>query len=265
MAIPARQFPVEQPPAHIAQNHGWPRFPFPAALGAIALAGIASWFSFLETTKHHPLLKLGGAMFIAASGMAIVVAARHLGGHPDLGATAVAGGRWAAGTRGALQVVLAPVVASLSMSAALIHFAVIQEHWREYFLYGAFFVLAGLFQIVWMFLVVTRPSAFLYAVGLVGNLGIAAAWVVTRTVGVLVGPAAKETEMVGFGDALSTVFEVLIVVGCAVLLRQSWARIPLDGARAEVVVDVSLVAITTITILGLFSAVGGPPFVSHVG
>jgi hypothetical protein len=47
------------------------------------------------------------------------------------------------------------------------------------------------------------------------------AWIITRTVGSLVGPAATEPAKVGFCDLVSTALEALIVAGCLGLL---WRR-----------------------------------------
>jgi hypothetical protein len=70
---------------------------------------------------------------------------------------------------------------------------------------------------------------------------------------------------VGFGDVASTLLEVAIVVGCLGAL--AWPRILTAGSshRGEMVSMVLALGLTLLTVLGLYSAVGGSPFVSHVG
>ena len=103
------------------------------------------------------------------------------------------------------------LLATLSAGAAAIHFAVIAQHWDEWWLTGAFFLALGLFQLIWALLVLARPSATLYLAGAVVNAAVIAIWVVSRTTGVPIGPEAGEPEAIGFPDALSTAFEALIV------------------------------------------------------
>src|SRR5207245_514361 len=112
-------------------------------------------------------------------------------------------------------------LALLSMAAAVVHFAVIQQHFIVYWLYGAFFIAVGLFQLAWALAVLIRPSRLLYLAGATANVLTAAAWVLTRTIGPLVGPDAGSPEKVGFGDVVSTIFEVLIVGGCLALAWRS--------------------------------------------
>ena len=244
-----------------------PALPPAPLTGAILVSLIASSFGFLEESHHHPALKLGGAMLLAVAGTATVLAVRYLAAGPGAGHDAVHGLEAERGDAagGAVRGVIASATAFLSMSAALIHFAVVQQHWVEYVLYGVFFIVIGLFQALWAILVWTRSSRILVLSGALGNLAIAAAWVVTRTVGTLIGPAAHETASVGFGDLLSTVFEILIAMGCVLILAKSWANRPVHPGRAEFLVSGLALAVTVLTILGLFSSVGGSPFVTPVG
>jgi hypothetical protein len=55
--------------------------------------------------------------------------------------------------------------------------------------------------------------------GAVGNAAVVGVWVLSRTVGLPVGPDAGTPEAVGGLDGLGTVFEVLIAGGCLALLR----------------------------------------------
>jgi hypothetical protein len=88
--------------------------------------------------------------------------------------------------------------------------------------------------------------------GIVLNLGVLAVYVVTRTVGDVIGPTPTAVEPVGFGDVFSTVLEAVIALACAGLLFAKAQR-PLrrnrlvmapaaTGAVAAILLSVSLVA-----------------------
>jgi hypothetical protein len=114
-------------------------------------------------------------------------------------------------------------IALLSAGAAGIHFAVSQSHFEEYWLFGAFFVALAWFQALWAILVVASPHRLLYLLGALANGATVVLWTVTRTTGIPVGPNAGEPEPAEFIDALSTAFEVLVVVGCVLLLARGMA------------------------------------------
>ena len=120
--------------------------------------------------------------------------------------------------------VLRPVLALLSVGAAVIHFVVVPGHSDEYWGQGLFFIIAAIAQLLWAVWVVVAPSRLLYLAGAAGNAAIVALWVVTRTYGVPAGPGAGEREAVEFADTLATVFEILLVVGALVLARTAPAR-----------------------------------------
>jgi hypothetical protein len=119
-----------------------------------------------------------------------------------------------------LPVVGAPsmVVALLSIGAAVIHFAVIAQHFDEWWLTGLFFLSIAPFQLAWGLLVLIRPSARAYVVGALANALIVVTWIVSRTSGVPIGPQAGEAEAIGFPDALATAFEIVLVAILVALL-----------------------------------------------
>jgi hypothetical protein len=125
-------------------------------------------------------------------------------------------------------------LALLSTSAALIHFAVLREHFQEHALFGVLFALTAVLQLAWSALVVRRPSRRLLQAGALGNLGVAAVWLLSRTTGLPLGPEPWAPEAVGVADSLATAFEVLIVIGATVLLCPRAARVRLDPRIAAV-------------------------------
>jgi hypothetical protein len=109
-------------------------------------------------------------------------------------------------------------LAALSMAAAAIHFAVMGEHFAEYVAFGVFFSVVAWLQAMWAVGVTVLPSKRLLLVGLVGNALVVLVWLFSRTTGLPIGPEAGVPEPAAFVDVLSTILEVAIVVGTAMLL-----------------------------------------------
>jgi hypothetical protein len=153
-----------------------------------------------------------------------------------------------------------------SAQAALIHFAVIPQHFEEYWIYGWFFVLVGVGQLVSAYLVLAFPRAWVLLAIAAGNAAIAAVWVVSRTYGSLVGPDATDPARAGFGDIVVTILEIGIAIVASVLLLRPNASRPSGSANERELANVvSSLTLTLISVLALYSAVAGRPFVSHVG
>ena len=82
------------------------------------------------------------------------------------------------------------IVASLSLGAAAIHLVAAPPHYTELGDLGAGFLVAGVFQAAWARAALTANTLRTAWIGVIVNLGIVAAWVVSRTVGLPVGPGA---------------------------------------------------------------------------
>ncbi len=129
-------------------------------------------------------------------------------------------------------------IALASVLAGAIHLAVAPEHLEEWWLYGAFFVVTGLFQLAYATPVLRRPTPLVVLTGIVVNLGIVLTWVVSRTAGLPITPpaggAAHEgghsvdgpiplegahgVEAVGPADLVATGAELLVVCLLVTLL-----------------------------------------------
>jgi hypothetical protein len=143
-------------------------------------------------------------------------------------------------------------VAILSAATAVIHFAVSGAHFQEYWVFGAFMLVVAWLQGLWAAALVIRPSRWLIGGGAILNAAVIAVYLVTRTVGDVVGPTPHSVEPVGFGDGLCTVLEATVVAGCLWLLLsgQDWRvrRVQLfaipafTGAATAVLLSVALVA-----------------------
>ena len=143
-------------------------------------------------------------------------------------------------------------VAILSAATAVIHFAVAGAHFQEYWLFGVFMLVVAWLQAFWAAAFVVRPSRWVMVSAAIIDTAVIAVYLVTRTVGDVVGPTPNSVEPVGFGDALCTVLEAAVVVGSLWLLlsakdwrvrRVRFFAVPaVTGAATVVMLSVALVA-----------------------
>ena len=94
-------------------------------------------------------------------------------------------------------------LASLSAGAAAIHFAVIFEHFADYALYGAFFLVIAWAQMIWAAVVLWRPSRLWLWLGAAGNALVVVVYVASRTAGLPIGPDVGNPEPAGGLDVVS--------------------------------------------------------------
>ncbi|GAA4413289.1 hypothetical protein GCM10023168_36030 [Fodinibacter luteus] len=112
-----------------------------------------------------------------------------------------------------------------SVLAGGIHLAVTPEHLEEWWVYGAFFVVVGCFQLALAALVLRRPTWPVALTGIVVNLSVVLVWVVSRTTGLPVEPPEditshvwSHTEGVGPADLAATGAELVVVCLLVTLL-----------------------------------------------
>jgi hypothetical protein len=117
--------------------------------------------------------------------------------------------------------VLGALVAS-SLAAAGVHAGVAGAHFREAEAFGVFFTLTAAFQTGWPIAMVRWPSRRLAAVGAVGSAGLILLWIVSRTVGLPLGPDRWTPEAIGAADALATACEAVAVAGVVWLFSVGW-------------------------------------------
>jgi Flp pilus assembly pilin Flp len=159
------------------------------------------------------------------------------------------------------RVVLAGL-AMLSVLAAVIHFAVAGSHFQEYWLFGVFLLGVAWLQLGWAAAALLRPTRLLVSSGAVLNAAVIVVYILTRTVGNIVGPDPGEAEPAGFGDLLCTAAEAVIVTGCVWLLVTRVSRaVRRDQAGLAAATGAGVLA----ALLSVALIAGGPEMVMTAG
>jgi hypothetical protein len=132
---------------------------------------------------------------------------------PPLGALSAS-----SGADGALAAGTFAAVAVLSGVAAGIHLGVAPEHFAEWWGYGTFFVVAALGECALVALLALRPRAWVVQAGIWASLATMLMYLVSRTSGIPLGPAAGVVEPVDLPGLVATTAEAaLVVVLCGLL------------------------------------------------
>jgi hypothetical protein len=113
------------------------------------------------------------------------------------------------------------LLALLGAVSSVIHALVCPEHFREWVVYGVFFVIASALQAAWSVLLLVRPGRTLLMMGVVGNAAVVLTFVVSRTAGMPFGPAAFKPEALTGLGIVATVAEVAVEYGACWLLYVS--------------------------------------------
>jgi hypothetical protein len=114
---------------------------------------------------------------------------------------------------------LPPLLAGSSVGAGVIHASVIPEHLEEAWVFGFFFILAAAFQVAWAIPALTSRSSDVYLIGAAANGAMIGIWLLSRTLGVPVGPEPWVAESVGVLDIAATGLELVLVAGSLAILR----------------------------------------------
>jgi hypothetical protein len=176
-------------------------------------------------------------------------------------------------------------LASFSVGASAIHFAVTFEHFDEYTLYGVFFLVLSWAQLVWPAVLVALPAltwapagarpaqvrpawsqsgltplaarrlrVWLW-LGIAGNALVLVIYFSSRTIGLPIGPDTKSVEAWGGLDLVCAIEEILLIaVAAAVLARPGLLGRPIrfrSQARslASMLVAPAVVIVTTTAVM----------------
>jgi len=105
-------------------------------------------------------------------------------------------------------------VALFSAAAGFIHAVVTPEHFAEARVIGVFMLAVTVGQMAVVVAALNRPSRALWVAAGAGNAAVVAIWVLSRTVGVPVGPEPWTPEAVGFLDLACAAYEIATLVAC---------------------------------------------------
>jgi hypothetical protein len=99
--------------------------------------------------------------------------------------------------------------------------------------------------------VLVRPVRGVLLAGAIVNLGVAAAWALSRTLGMPVGPEPWTPEAVGVADVTATLFELAIAGGSLLLLASAPHSLEGRGARLAAQVPAIAIGVTLLVALTL--------------
>ena len=130
------------------------------------------------------------------------------------------------------QAMTAPfMLAALSAGAGTSHAFVISDHFREFWLFGLFFIAAAAAQLTWAGLILREVNRRLIVAGGIGNAMVVLLWIASRTTGLPLGPERWEREGVNTIGVVATGMELALVGLCIVLYRRRWAEDPVAVPR----------------------------------
>jgi hypothetical protein len=125
----------------------------------------------------------------------------------------------------------------LSWATALIHLQAAVDHFDESWLYAAFFIALAASQLAWgVALYRQRRRRGLLIIGALASLAVIGIWILSRTVGLPVGPDSVSPETVGALDAIATADEIALTALIALQLfplrfdTRGWAARSLRAA-----------------------------------
>jgi hypothetical protein len=150
-------------------------------------------------------------------------------------------------TRTSDRTALRLVLGAAAIGAGVIHLSVAPDHLAEYRPLGIGFLVAGLLQMGWGAAIAARDSRRLLVAGAAGSLLLVGAYVMSRTVGLPLGPEAFEPEAFGAADLLCCALEVPVALGAYLLARRPTALAGQLRARMAAALAVAFVLVGSAT------------------
>jgi FtsP/CotA-like multicopper oxidase with cupredoxin domain len=148
----------------------------------------------------------------------------------------------------------------LTLAAGAIHLSVVQGHLDEFVPFGLLFIVAGLGQMALAVFTVERPTARLFAAGIISTLGLLAVWALSRTLGLPVGPEAWRPEALGFPDCVAASFELVSVVLFGLFVIRGPRQLQAGWSRAIYLTTVpSLLLVSALAFVGVETAINTEP------
>jgi hypothetical protein len=124
---------------------------------------------------------------------------------------------------------LRAAVAVLTLATAWVHLAYVESHWDQWWAYGAFFLVVGVAQGLFAVLILARPRPWVAAAGIAGTLAVIGMYVLSRTIGMPVGPHADFAERAETVDLATAAAELGVVAMLLVLVGGGTRRAVLNA------------------------------------
>lgn len=125
------------------------------------------------------------------------------------------------------------LAAVFSLTAAAVHFGYAPHHLTEDWAHGWFFLVVAASQCLFAVLIVARPRRWVWASAIVLNLAVIATWIVSRTVGLPLGPEALRSESLSAPDIVCAALEgAIILIGAVALAFPSVLQRPSRDRRS---------------------------------
>ncbi len=121
------------------------------------------------------------------------------------------------------------VLAAASSAAGAIHLAMTAGHFEEAVVFGVFFAAAAALQLVTGAFVAMRPSSGVLGVMAIGNVVVIVVWLLSRTIGLPVGPELWVAESPWAADISAVVLQVVVVGLCVMALVAASDDAPLPA------------------------------------
>jgi hypothetical protein len=141
------------------------------------------------------------------------------------------------------------VVACGLLGSGLIHAAVVPEHLQEWTAAGVFFAVLTVASVLLAALVLRRPTRPAFAMSALVSVIPILLWVVSRSVGLPIGPEPGVPEAIGLADLAACALELLTLVLAVSLLADPDER-P-RRALGEHAMWTAVAAVLAVTALGL--------------
>lgn len=108
----------------------------------------------------------------------------------------------------------------LSAVAGVIHARAMVDHMSHYWLFGVFFGALTYAQVLWSVQLYRKPDDLRWLMpAAIGSLAVVGIWIISRTVGLPIGPWAGEAEPFGISDVAASLDEILLAGVVFAMLR----------------------------------------------
>ena len=148
--------------------------------------------------------------------------------------------------------------AGFTLGAGAIHLAVMPHHFQEYPPFGVFFLAAALAQAGLAAALLFSPGRLVAVAGAEGSLALIGLWVISRTVGLPIGPDPWQPETVGVADGAAAILELMAVWNLVRLARRPRKPEP-ARMRLRIKPALALVPGLLLTIVGVEAGTASMP------